>query len=562
MKMCKKPVSIILAALMMISVLTVMPTVANAEELVFGDFGYDISYNIFTETDYVTITAYNGTDDVVTVPAEIDGIPVEEIVESAFAENEVIKSVNLPEGLKKIDSFAFRDCKSLTEAIIPDSVTVISGCAYMGCENLETIKLSENLEEIGNAVFYGTKWQNEYPEDILCLQGYVLGFKGDKQTVKELEVKEGVKHIADWTFSSMKKLETIKLPSSLEVIGSFVFDSCNSLDNVVIPEGVKKIDSNCFAKCTSLKNISLPESLDELYYSLFDGCTSLEQFTVPDSVTAIYQDLFSNCTSLKTVTIGANVSWYMPAFANCTNLERIEVSKDNENFYSLDGVLVNSKNKSIVAYPNKKGSTYTIPDNIISIGKQSFIDCVDLTEVKFHDGVTLISAEAFLDCPNLKSVTIPASVNYISMAALGFTGEYYLAQKMEDFVIYGYNDTGAERYAKENGFEFISLGDAPATEPSTEPTTEPSTEPTTEPSTLPTTPDEPTEGIMGDVDGDGKVKVTDVTTIQRFAAGIIELIAEQIKTADVNADSKVNVKDATMIQKFLAGIVTGFVTGE
>lgn len=563
----QKPVSIILAALMMLSVITVMPTVANAEELVFGDFGYDISYDIFTETDYVTITAYNGIDDVVPIPAEIDGVPVKKIHENVFSKNELIKSVTLPDGLKEIDGFAFLDCTSLTEVIIPESVTAIGGCAFMGCENLETIKLPENLEEIGNAIVYGTKFYEEYPEDIVYLQGYVLDFKGDKQTVKELEVKEGTKYIADWTFSSMKNLETIKLPSSLEVIGDYVFDGCESLDNVVIPEGVKRIDSDCFAKCTSLKNISLPETLEELSYGLFDGCTSLEQFTIPDSVTAIYQHLFDNCTSLKSVTIGANVSWYMPAFANCTNLERIEVSKDNEYFYSLDGVLVDKKTESIVAYPNKKGSTYTIPDNIISIGNQAFMDCVDLTEVKFNDNVTFISSEAFIDCTALKSVTIPASVQYISINAFGFTGEYYDAQKIEDFVIYGYNDTGAQRYADENGFEFISLGDAPATEPSTEPTTEPSTEPTTEPATEPTTEPttepatEPTEGIIGDVDGDGKVKVKDVTSIQRFAAGIIELNAEQLKSADVNADSKVNVNDATIIQKFLAGIDTGFNIG-
>lgn len=562
MKMCKKPVSIILAVLMMISVLTVMPTVANAEELVFGDFGYDIYHDLFTETEYIRITAYNGTDDVVTVPAEIDGVPVEEIVETAFAGNEVIKSVNLPNGLKRLDSFAFRGCKSLTEAIIPDSVTDIGGCAYMGCENLETIKLPENLEIIGNALFYGTKWYNEYPEDIVSLQGYVLDYKGDQRNVEELEIKEGAKFIADRTFSSMKKLKTVKLPSSLEVIGSYVFDECESLDNVVIPKGVKRIDSNCFQNCTSLKNISLPETLEELSFGVFDGCTSLEQIAIPDNVKAIHRHLFDNCTSLKGVTIGAGVTEYTPVFINCPNLARIEVSKENERYYSLDGVLVDKRNAAILAYPNKKGSTYTIPDSVNRIDYQSFMDCVDLTEVKFHDGVTFISTEAFLNCPSLKSVTIPASVGYIASEALGFVGELYLAEKMEDFVIYGYNETDAERYAKDNGFEFISLGDAPATEPSTAPATEPSTEPTTEPSTVPTIPDDPTEGIMGDVDGDSKVKVTDVTTIQRFAAGIIELIAEQIKTADVNADSKVNVKDATIIQKFLAGIVTGFVTGE
>lgn len=79
----------------------------------------------------------------------------------------------------------------------------------------------------------------------------------------------------------------------------------------------------------------------------------------------------------------------------------------------------------------------------------------------------------------------------------------------------------------------------------------------------PASPDEPvSEGVLGDVDGDGDVKIKDVTMIQRAAASIVELTEAQAKAADVNADTKVNVNDATAIQKYVAGIDTGFAIGK
>ena len=75
---------------------------------------------------------------------------------------------------------------------------------------------------------------------------------------------------------------------------------------------------------------------------------------------------------------------------------------------------------------------------------------------------------------------------------------------------------------------------------------------------------EPTEemGILGDVNGDGKVNIKDATLIQKAAAKLIDLTDDEKLRADVNADNKNNVKDATAIQKFVAKIETGFPIGE
>ena len=70
------------------------------------------------------------------------------------------------------------------------------------------------------------------------------------------------------------------------------------------------------------------------------------------------------------------------------------------------------------------------------------------------------------------------------------------------------------------------------------------------------------KGILGDVNGDGKINIKDATMIQKAAAKIIELTDDEKLRADVNADNKNNVKDATAIQKFVAKIETGFDIGK
>nr|WP_243411798.1 dockerin type I domain-containing protein [Ruminococcus difficilis] len=61
--------------------------------------------------------------------------------------------------------------------------------------------------------------------------------------------------------------------------------------------------------------------------------------------------------------------------------------------------------------------------------------------------------------------------------------------------------------------------------------------------------------IIGDVNGDEKVDITDATLIQKAIAELIELSDVQKKAADTNTDGKVDITDATMIQKYIAELI-------
>ena len=64
--------------------------------------------------------------------------------------------------------------------------------------------------------------------------------------------------------------------------------------------------------------------------------------------------------------------------------------------------------------------------------------------------------------------------------------------------------------------------------------------------------------VMGDVNGDGYIRVDDVTLVLKYAVGTESLNSLQLKAADVNRDGKVNVKDATLIQRYIADMITEF----
>ena len=64
-----------------------------------------------------------------------------------------------------------------------------------------------------------------------------------------------------------------------------------------------------------------------------------------------------------------------------------------------------------------------------------------------------------------------------------------------------------------------------------------------------------TPGGIGDVDGDGAVRVSDAVLIMRYALGLIEFTPEQILCGDVDGDGFVKVADAVMVIRIALGLV-------
>ena len=109
-------------------------------------------------------------------------------------------------------------------------------------------------------------------------------------------------------------------------------------------------------------------------------------------------------------------------------------------------------------------TSVTIPNSVTNIGFNAFYGCRALTSVTIPNSVTSIGDKAFSRCDMMTSVVIPYSVTSIGEYAFGYLDPYSGSEKVEGFTIIGVPGSEAERYANENGFTFIDVNTATATE--------------------------------------------------------------------------------------------------
>ena len=240
--------------------------------------------------------------------------------------------------------------------------------------------------------------------------------------IKVITIDFGVTSIGDYAFNLCTSLTSVTIPNSVTSIGYEAFDCCESLTSITIPNSVTSIGDYAFRGCTSLTSITIPNSVTSIGRSAFDNCTSLTSITIPNSVTSIGGDAFYGCTSLTSVTIGNSVtSIGGNPFSGCKSLLSIEVSDNNKNYSSFDGILFNKNKSELIAYPaGKTDSEYAIPNSVTSIGSYAFYGCTSLTSVEIPDGVTSIDWHAFSNCTNLTSIIIPNSVTSVGSSAFEY----------------------------------------------------------------------------------------------------------------------------------------------
>ena len=288
-------------------------------------------------------------------------------------------------------------------------LTITSGLNLTAYADVQTGSCGDNVTysfdtETGALTISGTGKMTDYPYNSTPF--------GDDTKIKVITIDYGVTSIGEYAFDDCTSLASVTIPDSVTSIGEWAFDGCTSLTNITIPNSVTSISRYTFWNCTSLKSVTIPGSVTSIGEYAFDGCTRLASVTIPDSVTSIGYGAFYECTSLANITIPSSVTSIGDyAFYNCTSLKSIEVSDNNENYSSVDGVLFNKDKSKLITYPaSKADSEYAIPNSVTSIDYYAFENCTSLTSVTIPNSVTSIGDNAFENCTSLTSVTIPDSV--------------------------------------------------------------------------------------------------------------------------------------------------------
>ena len=148
-------------------------------------------YRIEDTTGSIVITGYSGPDANVVIPNVFENRPVLTIGSGAFEDNQVIKSV-----------------------VIPNTVTTIEGQAFKN-STLEEIVLPDHLQIIEEEVF-------------------------ESCPLTEVDIPQGTTTIGIMAFYSCE-LSRVSLPNSLQIIAANAFYNNPSLSEVTIPESVTYI---------------------------------------------------------------------------------------------------------------------------------------------------------------------------------------------------------------------------------------------------------------------------------------------------------------------------------
>ncbi len=221
--------------------------------------------------------------------------------------------------------------------------------------------------------------------------------------------------------------EAVEIPETINEmtvtsIGDYAFERCTRLESITIPDRVTSIGVGAFYGCTKLTSITIPDRVTSIGDNAFESCTGLESITIGGRVTSIGFAAFNACTGLTSITIPSSVtSIGDAAFSLCTGLTDITVDSNNLYYCSESGVLFNKDKTTLICYPaGKTDSSYTIPDEVTSIGYTAFEACTGFTSIYIPDGVTSIGDYAFECCTELESITIPNSVTSIGYAAFNY----------------------------------------------------------------------------------------------------------------------------------------------
>jgi len=281
------------------------------------------------DNSYAAVRQYVGTDSLVIVPFELDGVPVRGIEPDAFR-NTAVATVILQDSIEYIGDKAFYGCEALSHIELGKGLTLIREHAFYGCSALTALELPSSLEELlpealaligglenisipADNPHFMTSGGALYSKDGTQLIAYPIG-----RDAASAVVPEGVETIGQCAFMGCGVLSEVSFPRTLTAIGADAFSGCKKLTVVTVPEGVKTVGAGAFRSCAGMTEIILPENLEDLGTSAFAFCSSLKSIELPDGLTEVKDETFRECSGLESVVLPASLTHIAEnAFDSC-----------------------------------------------------------------------------------------------------------------------------------------------------------------------------------------------------------------------------------------------------
>ena len=330
------------------------------------------------------------TDTDIVIPSTYNNLPVTNIGENSFKENNSIRSLVTGENVTSIGDSAFENCKSLKTLIMADSLISIGEYAFSNCSSLANVSVGENFKKFTLSAFYycyalsniEVDVENMYYSSIdgslydksgTILLRYAVG-----KTDAHFTIPDTVTRINEQALYGASYLTSITIPNSVSSIGDYAFYDCRSLIEV--------------CNKSQLNIIVASENYGRVGYYAKRIITDESQSAIKIEGDYVFFDDGTDVYFLKY--IGNEKDIILPKY---------------------DG----GKEYGIWHYAfwnnwlDAKIATITIPEGVTSIGVHAFSYCYSLINISIPNSITNIDNCAFFYCKSLASVIIPDSVTSI-----------------------------------------------------------------------------------------------------------------------------------------------------
>ncbi len=372
--------------------------------------------------------AFNGCSNLKSIKL---GDEITSIGNRAFQNCSALQSVNIPDAVTSIGEYAFSGCSSLADVKIGNKVKTLGEYTFHYCAVLPQISIPKSVKIISNNVFNKCKGLKEViiedRETELSLGYYSYSTSSPLFADCPLDSVYIGGNITYKTSSSYgyspfyrnTTLRTVVITDKETEISANEFYGCTNLQNFTIGDGVTTFGDWAFSGCSSLKKLAFGSQLKTIGKEAFSDCVSVESIvskaitpptcgtqalddinkwsctlTVPKGTLATYQAadqwkefLFASEGGGDTPSGGNNGTLEKPFTAAEANafIAKMEAGVESEKDYYIKGkiIAIEDMNQFGTQYGN---CTFYISDDGTDSGEKFYVfRTLYLGNVKYSD---------------------------------------------------------------------------------------------------------------------------------------------------------------------------------
>ena len=355
----------------------------------------------------------------VTIPAyleyEGDTYKINAIGSSTFENFKTLETVIMPDTIKNINYYAFKDCTSLKEIKLPDSLTSIDFNAFSGCSSLTSLTIPQNVTRIGSSAIPYTIKELTFKNP-----KHWYYTKTENNETKKVYIDVSTSEAAVKEFSQMYTPNYYKENYECDLTGHVYEDK--TIEPTCTTEGY---DAKICKYCKDTIKSNIKPALGHNFVN--EICTrcgrnEYEEVALNDDV---LRQLGYTVTSKSGYLQDPDKSIKKDG-VEVTSLVIPETYTYNGEKYRITSLEDPKENgilsRTLGAFEGSKIENVVLPKTITRISDSAFKDCKNLKTYTLPEQITEIGDDAFKGCTSLETINLNDGLKYIGKWAFSSTG--------------------------------------------------------------------------------------------------------------------------------------------